>query len=73
MSVKNLLILIAMEEEAKPFVEHHKLEKVALQSSVPSVGFQGIINNVTVTVVVNGKAPNGVSNVGTVPGMFVFC
>lgn len=66
---KHILILIAMDEEAKPFVDHHKLLKVNIDANIPSIAYQGLINDVTITVVVNGNdACSGVSNVGTVPG-----
>lgn len=69
--VKHILVLIAMDEEAKPFVNHHKLLKVSFDTSVPSIAYQGLINNLTITVVTNGSdASTGVSNVGTVPGKF---
>ena len=69
MSVKHILVLIAMEEEAKPFVEHHKLAKIKIDTNVPSVAYQGLLHDATLTVVVNGvDSTSGVSNVGTVPG-----
>lgn len=73
MSVNSVLILIAMEAEAKPFLDFHNLQSITLPSNVPSQAYQGLVKNCTVTVVVNGKdKTSGVDNVGTVPGMMFF-
>lgn len=72
MSISNVVIAIAMEAEASPFVNHLNLE---LDTSffpveTPFHAFRGKHNNCNLTVITNGKDNvhgTGVDNVGTVP------
>lgn len=64
--LRSILIIIAMEAEAKPFVEKLGLKRVdtVFPAHVPSVLFQGTIKSCTISVVTNGKCPkHGVDNV----------
>lgn len=68
--ISSIVILIAMEAEAKPFIDELKLEPLDLPGSLLTscVVHQGIINEVKITVVTNGKSAKfGVDNVGTIP------
>jgi 5'-methylthioadenosine nucleosidase len=72
--IYSVVVAIAMEAEATPFVQHLKLEKQEglFPSQVPFVAFTGFFNGSTsrVTVVTNGKDhiyETGVDNCGTVP------
>jgi 5'-methylthioadenosine nucleosidase len=72
----SVLIVIAMEAEAKPFVEHLDLLKDDnfFPSHVPFHAFSGTHNGSRVTVVTNGKDhiyETGVDNCGTVPAAVV--
>lgn len=71
-----ILIVVAMEDEAKPFVEHLGLEKKEglFPPQVPFCAFQGQYKGSDVTVATNGKDQvygTGVDNVGTVPAAMV--
>ncbi|CAJ1949833.1 unnamed protein product [Cylindrotheca closterium] len=71
MKIEHVLILVAMELEAKPFVEHLNLEEIAdfFPSHMPFVAFSGEHHATKVTVVTLGKDSvygTGVDNVGTV-------
>lgn len=66
----SVLIIIAMEQEAQPFVDHLKLDKTdaVFPSSTPFVAFAGKHKDTQVTVVTFGKDTvhgTGVDNVGT--------
>jgi len=70
--IKNVVIAIAMEAEASPFVEHLGLETddTFFPKQVPFKAFRGTHEGCEVTVVTNGKDHvhgTGVDNVGTVP------
>lgn len=68
--IKHVLILVAMEAEAAPFVEHLKLAAEAEAGAHPKFGvvtYAGTYKSVRVTVAVNGKCKTGVDNVGTTP------
>ena len=63
--------MVAMEAEAKPFVEHLKLEENAdfFPSHMPFLAFVGEHHDTKVTVVTLGKDKvygTGVDNVGTI-------
>jgi hypothetical protein len=68
--INHVLIIIAMEAEARPFLQALNLEKINLKTAnVPSVAYQGVYNNCKVTVVTNGVCKeHKVDNVGTTPG-----
>lgn len=70
--MNSLVIAIAMEAEAKPFVEHLALSPADnfFPAEAPFLAFQGMHNDCHVTVVTNGKDTvhgTGLDNVGTVP------
>mmetsp|Transcript_24058 Transcript_24058/g.34462 ORF Transcript_24058/g.34462 Transcript_24058/m.34462 type:complete len:250 (+) Transcript_24058:24-773(+) len=70
--VTHIVVLIAMEAEAKPLLEAYKLQqqKFKLFSSAPSVVYTGESHNgdCRLSVVTNGKCSSfGVDNVGTTP------
>lgn len=71
-SINNVIIAIAMEAEAAPFVEHLGLEADAdfFPVEAPFKSFRGQYKSCDVTVVTNGQDSvhgTGVENVGTVP------
>lgn len=70
--IKRVLVLIAMEAEARPLLDSLQLAKVAV--NVPFAVFevyQGDYKGTLLTVVTNGKDTRfNVDNVGTTPGMF---
>ncbi len=67
--IRNILVLVAMEAEAKPFIEHLGLTLLILKvGNLPCVAYQGTHNNCLVTCVMNGQcARYAVENVGTTP------
>jgi len=70
--IDNVVIAIAMEAEADPFVKHLSLEidETFFPTTTPFLAFRGRYKNCDVTVVTNGKDNvygTGVDNVGTVP------
>jgi len=70
--IRNVVIAIAMEAEADPFVKHLSLESDDdfFPKTTPFQAFRGQYKNCDVTVVTNGKDDvygTGVDNVGTVP------
>jgi len=71
-TIKKVLVVVAMEAEADPFVKHLGLTKVDTfwgDLTLPFVAFQGDKNDCNVTVVIGGKDTihgTGVDNVGTV-------
>mmetsp|Transcript_5172 Transcript_5172/g.11226 ORF Transcript_5172/g.11226 Transcript_5172/m.11226 type:complete len:251 (-) Transcript_5172:248-1000(-) len=72
MTISNVVIAIAMEAEATPFVNHLDLQPDAsfFPSETPFSAFRGKHNNCDLTVITNGKDNihgTGVDNVGTVP------
>lgn len=71
---RSVVVFVAMEAEATPFVEHLGLSNITknfFPRQTPFHSFQGTYNNdYTVTVVTNGKDriyDTGVDNCGTVP------
>ena len=69
---KDVIVAIAMESEASPFIEHLKLTNDAdfFPSGSPFQAFTGDHGDCSVTVVTSGKDSvyeTGVDNVGTVP------
>jgi len=69
--IDHVLVMVAMEAEAKPFVEHLKLKENAdfFPSHMPFVAFSGEHKATKVTVITLGKDSvygTGVDNVGTV-------
>jgi len=76
--IKNVIIAIAMEEEAQPFVSFLGLEidNTFFPPEAPFKAYRGNYNTCKVTVVMNGHDEvygTGVNNVGTVPaGLAVF-
>lgn len=74
--IKNVLVVIAMEAEAAPFVEYLSLkeDESFFPPQVPFKAFSGTYNECTVNVVTNGKDEvhgTGVDNCGTVPASLV--
>eukprot|EP00587_Corethron_hystrix_P007517 CAMPEP_0113302980 /NCGR_PEP_ID=MMETSP0010_2-20120614/3586_1 /TAXON_ID=216773 ORGANISM="Corethron hystrix, Strain 308" /NCGR_SAMPLE_ID=MMETSP0010_2 /ASSEMBLY_ACC=CAM_ASM_000155 /LENGTH=256 /DNA_ID=CAMNT_0000156899 /DNA_START=43 /DNA_END=813 /DNA_ORIENTATION=+ /assembly_acc=CAM_ASM_000155 len=73
-AIKRVVVSVAMEAEAKPFVEHLglKIDEGFFSSAAPFLAYRGIFNeNCHITVVTSGKDNvhgTGVDNVGTVPG-----
>mmetsp|Transcript_15581 Transcript_15581/g.33749 ORF Transcript_15581/g.33749 Transcript_15581/m.33749 type:complete len:251 (+) Transcript_15581:149-901(+) len=72
MPINNVVIAIAMEAEASPFVNHLNLQPDTsfFPSETPFHAFRGKHNNCNLTVITNGKDEvhdTGVDNVGTVP------
>lgn len=72
MTISNVVIAIAMEAEASPFVNHLNLhpDTSFFPSETPFHAFRGKHNNCNLTVITNGKDEvhgTGVDNVGTVP------
>lgn len=71
--MRNIVIMVAMEAEAAPFIEHSGLKAVEnfFPSEVPFMAYQGMHgDDCQITVVTNGKDAihgTGVDNVGTVP------
>jgi 5'-methylthioadenosine nucleosidase len=70
--IKNVVIAIAMEAEAKPFIDHLGLTLANdfFPAEAPFLAFQGSYNSCQLTVVTNGKDTvhgTGMDNVGTVP------
>ena len=68
----SVVVAIAMEAEAKPFVEHLglTLEESFFPPHTPFIAYSGTHGKCKVTVVTNGKDNvynTGVDNVGTVP------
>ncbi|KAK3288813.1 hypothetical protein CYMTET_3724 [Cymbomonas tetramitiformis] len=68
--IQEILIIIAMEAEAMPFIEHLKLEKAEptkLPAQLPCTAYAGKVGDLKITVVTNGKdRTHGVDSVGTV-------
>lgn len=67
-----MVVAIAMEAEAKPFVEHLGLtmDESFFPPHTPFIAYRGTHGQCKVTVVTNGKDSvynTGVDNVGTVP------
>ena len=71
MSVKTIAVIIAMEAEAAPLVEHLGLKKAEpspFPGPLPAVVYSGAVGGATVHVCTNGPARGfGVDSVGTVP------
>lgn len=70
MVISNVVIAIAMEAEASPFVNHLNLQPDPsfFPAETPFHAFRGKRNDCDLTVITNGKdAVHGVDNVGTVP------
>ena len=72
MSISNVVVAIAMEAEASPFINHLNLQpdESFFPSETPFHAFRGKHNNCNLTVITNGKDSihgTGVDNVGTVP------
>lgn len=72
MTISNVVVAIAMEAEASPFVAHLNLQPDTsfFPAETPFQAFSGKHNNCNLTVITNGKDGvhgTGVDNVGTVP------
>uniref|UniRef100_A0A7S1YQM3 Nucleoside phosphorylase domain-containing protein n=1 Tax=Ditylum brightwellii TaxID=49249 RepID=A0A7S1YQM3_9STRA len=70
--ITNVVIAIAMEAEAAPFIEHLSLAEDAdfFPKVTPFKAYRGLHEDCDITVVTNGKDDvhaSGVDNVGTVP------
>ena len=66
--VDSILIVIAMEAEARPFLALMGLQPAGPLGAAPCELYQGIYSGCNVAVVTNGKCSvNGVDNVGTTP------
>lgn len=69
----SVLVVIAMEAEAQPFVDHLQLQPISTSffpSPAPFHAFRGNHGDCTVTLVTNGKDTvyeTGVDQVGTIP------
>lgn len=68
--IKNIVILIAMEAEGKPYINAMNLKKVESKvPNFPTVFYEGEFHGGKVSVVLNGKDKRyDVDNVGTTPG-----
>ncbi len=68
--VEHILLIIAMEAEAKPLLEALNLQRIPLTTPfVPAVAYQGVYSNCKISVVTNGiDGQHKVDNVGTTPG-----
>jgi hypothetical protein len=65
--IKVVLVLIAMEAEAKPFIEKLNLVEQPLNLG-PCMSYKGVVGDLTVVCVTNGKdVRHSVDNVGTTP------
>jgi 5'-methylthioadenosine nucleosidase len=76
LSLYSVLIVVAMEAEAAPFVEHLNLGKMDdyFPAQVPFLAYSGHHEGCQLTVVTNGKDSlhgTGVDNCGTVPASLV--
>lgn len=72
MGIEDVVVAVAMEAEAKPFIEHLglKLDETFFPSHTPFLAYSGNHGDCKVTVITNGKDTvykTGVDNVGTVP------
>mmetsp|Transcript_28705 Transcript_28705/g.43884 ORF Transcript_28705/g.43884 Transcript_28705/m.43884 type:complete len:278 (+) Transcript_28705:63-896(+) len=70
--INNVVIAIAMEAEAAPFIEHLSLQENTsfFASKLPFKAYQGTHEECNLTVITNGKDSvhgTGVDNVGTIP------
>lgn len=70
--IQHVLVAVAMEAEAMPFVEHLGLAKDVdlFDAHLPFLAYTGTYKDAKVTVITNGKDSvynTGVDNVGTVP------
>eukprot|EP00592_Proboscia_alata_P004352 CAMPEP_0194378648 /NCGR_PEP_ID=MMETSP0174-20130528/36699_1 /TAXON_ID=216777 /ORGANISM="Proboscia alata, Strain PI-D3" /LENGTH=248 /DNA_ID=CAMNT_0039160837 /DNA_START=130 /DNA_END=876 /DNA_ORIENTATION=+ len=70
--IHKVVVAIAMEAEAAPFIEHLSLksDETVFPEKVPFKAFSGKYESCDITVVTNGKDTvyeTGVDNVGTVP------
>ena len=54
MSINTILVLIAMEKEARPFIDGLSLVEDKTVGLVPCKTFKGSVNNTVVIVVTNG-------------------
>lgn len=70
--IKHIALLIAMEAEAHPLIEHLQLKLVPNKFQFcPLKIFQGEFHGGLLSVILNGKDQTfGVDNVGTTPGKF---
>lgn len=68
--ISRVLVLIAMEAEARPLLDSLQLQKVDVKIPfAPFVVYNGDYNGKSLTVVTNGKCGRfNVDNVGTTPG-----
>lgn len=65
--IRVILVLIAMEAEAKPFIESLQLVEETIEMGVCRA-YKGIVGNLTIVAVIHGKdIRHAVDNVGTVP------
>ncbi|BDD05887.1 phosphorylase family protein [Aureibacter tunicatorum] len=67
--MNHILIIMAMEAEAKPIINHLDLNPLGkLDDNLQSLAFSGKINETRITLVINGKDKRfGVDSIGTVP------
>lgn len=71
MTINHILIVIAMEAEASPLIQHLNLkdEVISAFPASPHKTVTGFYKQVKITVVTNGKCSKfNVDNVGTTPG-----
>lgn len=70
-SIKNVLIVVAMEEEAAPIIKLLKLTPAsAPDPNLPMKAYVGHYANLDVELILNGKDPMyGVQNIGTQPAV----
>lgn len=68
--ISRVLVLIAMEAEARPLLDHLQLKQVDVKIPfAPFLVYTGDYKGKTLTVVTNGKCGRfNVDNVGTTPG-----
>ena len=74
----SVVIAIAMEAEAAPFIEHLSLEAQDdfFSDTTPFKAYQGKHESCNLTLITNGKDEvhgTGVDNVGTIPEAVVAC
>jgi hypothetical protein len=69
--IKHIALIVAMEAEGQPLIEHLGLQKIDNSSPfAPCVVYQGDFEEGKLSVVLSGKDGRfGTDNVGTVPGL----
>lgn len=70
-SIRTILMVIAMEEEAAPIIQLLHLSSIPpLDPKLPMKAYSGTYGNLNIKLILNGKDPKyGVQNVGTQPAV----